>query len=215
MVVVAAASVVGVLILGALAPEAAIDSANLFMLVTALALTGVMCVWQSRLHQRRSRELAHLSRSDPLTECLNRRGFEARLQDELGRCRDAGLPIALIQLDLNDFKSVNDRHGHAAGDALLRWTVDVIAGRRAPRRRRRASRRRRVRRRARRASGRRKVTRWRAASPPRWPSASARPTASPRSPRTAATARRCTAAPTSASTSPSRSPARPTFSPSP
>ncbi len=128
MVVVAAASVVGVLILGALAPEAAIDSANLFMLVTALALTGVMCVWQSRLHQRRNRELAHLSRSDPLTDCLNRRGFEARLQGELGRCRDAGLPIALIQLDLNDFKSVNDRHGHAAGDALLRWTVDVIAG---------------------------------------------------------------------------------------
>jgi diguanylate cyclase (GGDEF)-like protein len=119
MAFVAVQSVLGVTVLGVTAPA---EAGDLFMLVVSLALTGVMCVWQSRLHERRNGELDALSRSDPLTGCLNRRGFETVLRTALGG------PVTLILLDLNDFKSVNDRFGHAAGDELLRWCVEVVTG---------------------------------------------------------------------------------------
>jgi diguanylate cyclase (GGDEF)-like protein len=127
MALVAVVSVLGVTALGLLARADSVDAADpayLFMLVITLAMTGVMCVWQSRLHDRRNHELAILSRSDPLTGCLNRRGFAT----ELGGALAAGRALTLIHLDLNDFKRVNDRLGHAAGDELLRWCVDVITG---------------------------------------------------------------------------------------
>src|SRR4029450_8123770 len=89
--------------------------------IVCLGLTGVLCVWQSRLTERQRDELAELSRTDPLTGSLTRRGFAERLDAELQRAEREGGEVALIQLDLNGFKAVNDRHGHAAGDELLRW----------------------------------------------------------------------------------------------
>jgi diguanylate cyclase (GGDEF)-like protein len=56
---------------------------------------------------------------DPLTETLNRRGFERELKRSLAYVKRYGASAALIYLDLDDFKPVNDRHGHAAGDAVL------------------------------------------------------------------------------------------------
>jgi diguanylate cyclase (GGDEF)-like protein len=57
---------------------------------------------------------------DPLTETLNRRGFERELKRSLAYVKRYGASAALIYLDLDDFKPVNDRHGHAAGDAMLK-----------------------------------------------------------------------------------------------
>jgi len=57
---------------------------------------------------------------DPLTETLNRRGFERELKRSLAYVKRYGVSAALIYLDLDDFKPVNDRHGHAAGDAVLK-----------------------------------------------------------------------------------------------
>jgi diguanylate cyclase (GGDEF)-like protein len=57
---------------------------------------------------------------DPLTETLNRRGFERELTRSLAYVKRYGVSAALIYLDLDDFKPVNDRHGHAAGDAVLK-----------------------------------------------------------------------------------------------
>ena len=68
------------------------------------------------------------SRTDPLTGCLNRRGFSERFDAELARADREGGEVALIQLDLNGFKSVNDGHGHAAGDELLRWVGSTLKG---------------------------------------------------------------------------------------
>lgn len=57
---------------------------------------------------------------DPLLEILNRRGFERVLGRALAFVERYGTLAALIYVDLDHFKSVNDQHGHAAGDALLR-----------------------------------------------------------------------------------------------
>jgi diguanylate cyclase (GGDEF)-like protein len=56
---------------------------------------------------------------DPLLDILNRRGFTRELERALAYVRRYGNPAALIYLDLDRFKPVNDTHGHAAGDAVL------------------------------------------------------------------------------------------------
>ncbi|MDQ2754052.1 MAG: GGDEF domain-containing protein [Actinomycetota bacterium] len=64
--------------------------------------------------------LHHDSRHDVLTGLLNRRSYELVLRDAVARTRRYGWPFVLVLLDMDDFKSVNDRLGHAAGDAALR-----------------------------------------------------------------------------------------------
>jgi diguanylate cyclase (GGDEF)-like protein/putative nucleotidyltransferase with HDIG domain len=66
-----------------------------------------------------------MSRTDPLTDSLNRRGFEERVRGELADALRSGRPLALVLLDLDNFKSVNDLHGHAAGDDLLCWVAET------------------------------------------------------------------------------------------
>src|SRR5712691_239320 len=63
---------------------------------------------------------------DPLTDVLNRRGFERELKRSLAHAKRHGTSAALLYLDLDGFKSVNDRHGHAAGDALLKAVAAVL-----------------------------------------------------------------------------------------
>ena len=66
---------------------------------------------------------------DPLTETLNRRGFERELKRSLAYVKRYGATAALIYLDLDDFKPVNDRHGHAAGDAVLKAIAAALCSR--------------------------------------------------------------------------------------
>lgn len=65
-------------------------------------------------------ELRHLSSHDVLSGLSNRRHFIELTERELERCRRRSRPLSLIMLDLDDFKSVNDTRGHAAGDAVIR-----------------------------------------------------------------------------------------------
>jgi diguanylate cyclase (GGDEF)-like protein len=65
---------------------------------------------------------------DPLTGLLNRRGFERALERALAYVRRYGATAALLFLDLDGFKAVNDRHGHAAGDWALGRLARLIAG---------------------------------------------------------------------------------------
>jgi diguanylate cyclase (GGDEF)-like protein len=93
-----------------------------------LSAGAVMGVSQAANRERQRRELALLSRSDPLTGCLNRRGFAERFQAELAdHLRHDGRPLGLIVIDLDDFKAVNDTQGHAAGDALLCRVAATLA----------------------------------------------------------------------------------------
>jgi len=63
--------------------------------------------------------LQHLILTDELTGLYNRRYLEVRLEEELNRARRYSRPFSLLFLDLDDFKSVNERYGHPAGDRLL------------------------------------------------------------------------------------------------
>jgi diguanylate cyclase (GGDEF)-like protein/PAS domain S-box-containing protein len=66
---------------------------------------------------------------DPLTNIYNRRFFMQMLEQEMERTRRNGKPFSIIMLDLDHFKSVNDRFGHAAGDMVLKSVADMIKGR--------------------------------------------------------------------------------------
>jgi diguanylate cyclase (GGDEF)-like protein len=67
-----------------------------------------------------------LARHDPLTGLANRRQVRERLDQELARARRAGIPVALVALDLDHFKRVNDTFGHAVGDEVLRATAQAL-----------------------------------------------------------------------------------------
>jgi diguanylate cyclase (GGDEF)-like protein len=71
-------------------------------------------------------ELAALARTDPLTGLLNRRGLTEALDRETARARRTGASVALVLLDLDRFKVLNDTHGHAAGDAALVTVAGIL-----------------------------------------------------------------------------------------
>jgi diguanylate cyclase (GGDEF)-like protein len=102
------------------------DSDYVGFFAFCLASVAVLCSWHARNQDRRRGELTRVSRADPLTGCLNRRGFEERFDAELSRAPRTGRPLGLITLDLDHFKEINDAQGHAAGDELLRWAVAVM-----------------------------------------------------------------------------------------
>jgi diguanylate cyclase (GGDEF)-like protein len=71
-------------------------------------------------------DLRHRSRHDGLTGLLNRRTMEETLLSQVQRSRRTGEPFAVLMLDLDHFKAINDRHGHAAGDRALKHTAAVL-----------------------------------------------------------------------------------------
>src|SRR6516165_2251553 len=79
-----------------------------------------------RALKERVRELEACAERDPLTGILNRRGFERELKRIIADLDRYRTRAALIYLDLDDFKSVNDRNGHAAGDAVLRQVATTL-----------------------------------------------------------------------------------------
>jgi diguanylate cyclase (GGDEF)-like protein len=91
-----------------------------------LSCAGALSAWQARNHHSQRIALMEVSRADPLTGCLNRRGFEERADAEMSaatRCAGQG---AVLLLDVDRLKLINDRHGHAAGDELLCWVVSTL-----------------------------------------------------------------------------------------
>lgn len=81
-------------------------------LATQVEATSKMTVTAEEFHQ--------LSIIDSLTGLYNRRLLEERLSAEIARSSRHGHPLAIILLDLNDFKQINDTNGHAAGDLVLK-----------------------------------------------------------------------------------------------
>jgi diguanylate cyclase (GGDEF)-like protein len=75
----------------------------------------------------RANEYHKLAMIDPLTGLYNRRFAEQRLQGEVDRSRRYGHPITVLMLDLNNFKQINDKYGHVAGDLVLKEFAERIA----------------------------------------------------------------------------------------
>ena len=78
-----------------------------------------------RMHENYERSLA-LALVDPLTGAFNRRYLEAHLSKLVTRCRAGQKPLAVLMIDLDHFKEVNDTHGHATGDLVLQEVVNRI-----------------------------------------------------------------------------------------
>jgi diguanylate cyclase (GGDEF)-like protein len=76
--------------------------------------------------KRQADALRALTLTDGLTGVANRRAFDERLGAEWRRCGRAGLPMALILVDIDHFKPYNDHYGHQAGDAILRLVADAM-----------------------------------------------------------------------------------------
>lgn len=73
-----------------------------------------------RAYNQVREQLSNMVMTDPLTGCLNRRGFDQALDREVARSARARASFALLALDLDCFKEINDSHGHLVGDAVLR-----------------------------------------------------------------------------------------------
>lgn len=75
---------------------------------------------------RQNQELKHLANSDALTHCLNRRAFFGRFERMFIKAVTGGHDLACIMCDIDNFKSFNDRFGHAVGDKVLAKTAEVL-----------------------------------------------------------------------------------------
>ena len=94
------------------------DSEGLEVMLTARNINRRVAAEQALAESRC--ELERLSRVDPLTELANRRQFDERLGLALKRLQRHDTDVALMCLDIDHFTQINDGHGHAAGDAVLR-----------------------------------------------------------------------------------------------
>jgi two-component system cell cycle response regulator len=75
--------------------------------------------------QRAHKELSLLATTDALTGCTNRWSFEARCVEEITRARRSTASLSFVTIDLDHFKQINDRHGHGAGDRVLKAFVTL------------------------------------------------------------------------------------------
>jgi diguanylate cyclase (GGDEF)-like protein/PAS domain S-box-containing protein len=76
--------------------------------------------------QQKNIELEHMARHDPLTGCMNRRAFFERLTSAWDDARRNALPLSVLALDVDQFKSVNDRLGHLAGDRVIKHVGETL-----------------------------------------------------------------------------------------
>jgi diguanylate cyclase (GGDEF)-like protein/PAS domain S-box-containing protein len=74
----------------------------------------------------KSAKLERLSREDPLTGLANRRDFGERLDSEVHRADSLSLPLSVALFDIDHFKQINDHHGHAVGDLVLRASGTLL-----------------------------------------------------------------------------------------
>jgi diguanylate cyclase (GGDEF)-like protein len=99
-----------------------------FPSVTALLTENERLKRELAVARARVGELEARADIDPLLDILNRRGFERELKRALSHVKRYGTQAALMFIDLDGFKGINDRYGHAAGDALLKAVARELIG---------------------------------------------------------------------------------------
>lgn len=98
-------------------------------LALAVVVTSVSAIpmrRQAAIDRDLSRRFRELSEHDDLTGLYNRRYFNGELGRQIAACRDAGSPLSIAMIDLDNFKSINDSFGHPTGDTALRIAGQAI-----------------------------------------------------------------------------------------
>lgn len=110
-------------------PPEAVSGELPLLILTGELLSGLLAAELRAVEQARRAERAEaLSRRDPLTGLGNRRMWDRLLIKEEERCRRMGLEAAVLVIDLDRLKEVNDERGHAAGDELLKRSARILSG---------------------------------------------------------------------------------------
>ena len=91
----------------------------------ALAAPAALALGRERA-QTQAEAFEHAAAVDPLSGAFNRRHFYVRLEEELQRARRHQLHVALLMIDIDDFKVVNDSFGHLAGDTVIRDVAEIM-----------------------------------------------------------------------------------------
>jgi len=105
--------------------QRATDLQSIALMLGAIAgVIALIAIW----HQRRlMRRIARMAETDALTGMLNRRHVLELGQRMMQRCRRDGRPCAMLMLDVDRFKEINDRYGHLAGDKALRAIAQALS----------------------------------------------------------------------------------------
>ena len=126
----AVAAVTGLLILRAIfAPAESVRGdflSNRYTYAYVFAATAVTFLVLGYVLGRQADRLRHASTTDPLTGLPNRRAMNDRLRSEWQRAARYGSPLALLFIDIDGLKRINDERGHSGGDRLLRSTATAI-----------------------------------------------------------------------------------------
>jgi diguanylate cyclase (GGDEF)-like protein/putative nucleotidyltransferase with HDIG domain len=126
---------IGACYAAAMAAVDPVSTAPLGRWIMLMGTVTVVAVLADVLRERSDRLIARLrdaALTDPLTELLNRRGFEQLMEEELARAARSGQPLSLLVGDLDHFKTINDRFGHHEGDlALADFSAMVSATKRS------------------------------------------------------------------------------------
>ena len=108
----------------------ALDSAsNSFTTITILItilVTGSLAFAFSVITNQQRQKLMQLATRDPLTGVGNRRALENKLLESVNMFKRTATPVSLLLMDLDHFKKVNDRHGHAVGVQILKSVTEII-----------------------------------------------------------------------------------------
>jgi diguanylate cyclase len=96
-----------------------------FLVVYPLLISNVMHALGQEV-TRKNRQLEAISRTDDLTGLANRRHALEVAEAELSRHRRTARPCVLVVIDIDNFKNINDRYGHPAGDAILRTIATIL-----------------------------------------------------------------------------------------
>ncbi len=100
---------------------------GVFSLTVIEQLEGIAAhVGEALIRKQYEEELARMARHDPLTGALNRYALDELLEREAGRSERYAHPIGILMIDVNRFKEINDRFGHAMGDKVLQAVAALI-----------------------------------------------------------------------------------------
>jgi diguanylate cyclase (GGDEF)-like protein len=122
--VTAGADVLGVVCVTDRLDDRPFTAADLSMLSALMAPAALALAREGA--RRQAQTFAHAAVVDPVSGLFNRRYFQHRLHEELQRAQRHKMPVALLMIDIDDFKAINDRYGHLTGDIIIRDVSDIL-----------------------------------------------------------------------------------------